>query len=135
MNPMAEDAVIACADLVGRCGAREFEIGYLHDDVPVAEAGWYASAFYQGARITVDDQTHPALAAEGLALRLLDGAICRCTRPVASATAQDGCRWRRVGRRWEPGCDAPPLSMPGGTRGDYEAMNRAMRRRIAKGRP
>lgn len=90
--------MIACVDLVGRCGAREFEIGYLHDDVPVAQAGWYASAFYR-------------------------------------APAEDGCRWRRVGKRWEPGCDAPPIEMPAGARGDHAAMNRAMRRRIAKGRP
>lgn len=133
MDPMAEDAVIACVDLVGRCGAREFEIGYLHDDVPLEDAAWYASAFYQGARITVDDQPHPAAAAQGLALRLLTGGTCRCTRPVAVAPAEDGCRWRRVGKRWEPGCDAPPLAMPGAARGDHAAMNRAMRRRMAKG--
>ena len=42
------DAVIACADLVGRTGAKEFQVGYLHDDVPVEQAGWYAHAQYQG---------------------------------------------------------------------------------------
>lgn len=68
MDPMAEDSVLACVDLVGRTGARDFEI----------PAG------------------------------LLDG-------------------------RWNPGCDAPPLSMPGSRRGDHAAMNRALRRRLAKG--
>ena len=30
-----EDAVKACADLVGRTGATEFQIGYLHATCPV----------------------------------------------------------------------------------------------------
>ncbi len=134
MDPMTEDAVVACADLVGRCGARQFEIGYLHDDVPAEEAGWYATAFYQGARISVDDQPHPADAAEQLAVKLLAGGTCRCTRPVALDAFSAGCPWRRVGKRWEPGCDAEPITMPAGTRGDTGAMNREMRRRMDKGR-
>lgn len=51
-----DDIVTACADLAGRSGARDFEIGYLHDDVPVEQAGWYAHVQYQGTRITVADQ-------------------------------------------------------------------------------
>lgn len=133
MDPMAEDSVIACVDLVGRTGASDFQIGYVHDDVPVEKAGWYATAFFLGARITVEDQTHPVLAAEGLALRLLSGAMCRCTKRVALADGQAGCRWQRVGKRWEPGCDAAPLAMPGSARGDHAAMNRALRRRMARG--
>lgn len=128
-----EDEVIACMDLVGRAGAREFQIGYLHEDVPIEEAGWYATAFYQGARISVDDQPSPTHAARGLAMRLLDRAQCRCTKPVALTPTPGACLWRLEGRRWEPGCDAAPLAMPGGTRGDHVAMNRAMRRRMAKG--
>lgn len=134
MNPMAEDSVVACVDLVGRTGASNFQIGYVHDDVPMEQAGWYATAHFKGARITVENQTHPALAAEGLSLRLLSGATCRCTAVVALADDQDGCRWQRVGKRWEPGCDAPPIEMPAGARGDHAAMNRAMRRRMARGR-
>jgi hypothetical protein len=34
--------------MAGRAGAREFEIGYLHDDVPLEDAGWYAHVQYQG---------------------------------------------------------------------------------------
>ncbi|MFG1846696.1 hypothetical protein [Micromonospora carbonacea] len=124
------DTVLACADLAGRAGARHFQIGYLHDDVPVAEAGWYAHAQYRGARVQVDNQPGPAEAAEALARRLLTGAQCRCGRLVALSTAgavafdgvtlADGsrwstadarragqCLWRRVGARWEPSCPVP----------------------------
>jgi hypothetical protein len=124
---MMEDAVIACAGLVGRAGATDFEIGYLHDDVPVEEAGWYAAARWRGTRITADDHKSPTLAAIALAERLLRSASCRCGRLVAMADGQDGCRWRLVGQRWEPGCDAPSVKV-NGERGDLSAMNRAMRR-------
>lgn len=118
------DALIACVDLVGRTGAKDFQIGYLHDDVPVAEAAWYAHAQYQGARITAQDHPSPALAAEALARRLLDGGRCtHCNGLIALSSAgamfypgrqmTDGsrwtdakhtCRWRRVGQAWVRGC-------------------------------
>ena len=97
-----DDVVMACAQLIGRSGASGFEIGYLHDDVPVEEAGWYAHAQFQGARITVQDHRSPTGAALALAERLLSGATCRCRRPVTLSDGQDGCRWRLVGNRWEP---------------------------------
>lgn len=123
-----EDAVMACAHLVDRAGASGFEIGYLHDDVPVDEAGWYAIAFYQGARLTADDHKSPSLAATALAERILRGATCRCGETVA-LSGGEGCRWRLVGARWEPGCDAPPVSVDG-DRGDHAAMVAAMRGRV-----
>ena len=123
----ADDAVVACADLVGRTGARSFECGYLHEGVPVAEAGWYASAMFKGARIAVEDKASPAEACDALAARLLSGAQCQhCKKLVtlnpAGAVARDVtlvdgrrwtaaeqakaglCRWRRDGGRWERGC-------------------------------
>ena len=120
------DAVVACADLVGRAGASGFEIGYLHDDVPIEQAGWYAHAQYRGARLTVEDRCSPSEAALALAERLLRGAACRCGDQV---TLNDGpgCRWQLQGERWQPGCDAPSLHVDG-QRGDLPAMNRAMRR-------
>lgn len=135
-----DDVVIACADLVGRAGASEFKIGYLHDDVPPEEAGWYAHAQYRGARITVDDHRSPTGAALALAERLLRGATCRCRRPVTLSDGTEGCRWRLVGQRWQPGCNVAPVSVPG-ARGDLGAMqaamaqpmNRADRRRLKKG--
>lgn len=134
-SAMNGDVVVACADLVRRAGARDFEIGYLHDDVPVEEAGWYAVASYQGARLMVDEHRSPTAAALALAERILSGATCRCRRPVVLDDDRAGCRWRLVGRRWEPGCDAPPLQVQG-KRGDHAAiaaalaqpMNRAQRR-------
>lgn len=135
MNLDAEldnEAVIACADLVARTGATRFEIGYLHDDVPVAEAGWYAHAQYRGTRISVEDQPSPVHAASALAGRLLDGGKCtHCGGPIAlssrgvtirpGAVLTDGsqwpvaaaggkrlvpCLWQRRGREWVRGCEA-----------------------------
>lgn len=123
------DAVKACADLVVRTGATGFEIGYLHDDVPVDEAGWYAHAQYKGARITTDGgHRGPVEAAEALARRLLTGAKCKCGKLAAldtsgavayrQTTLADGsswsaqqaaaagqCHWTRHGARWISGCD------------------------------
>ena len=121
-----DDVVIACADLVGRAGASGFEIGYVHDDVPVEEAGWYAHATYRGARIIADDHRSPTGAALALAERLLAGATCRCRRPVTLSDAAEGCRWRLVGQRWEPGCNVPSLHIKGGDRGDHAALQRAL---------
>jgi hypothetical protein len=138
---MNDDVVFACADLVGRAGASEFQIGYLHDDVPAEEAGWYAHAQYRGARITAEDHRSPTGAALALAERLLRGATCRCRRPVTLSDGQDGCRWQLIGKRWEPGCDVAPVRVDGPT-GDLGAMQRAMaqpmnradRRKLAKER-
>lgn len=140
-----DDVVIACADLVGRAGARSFQIGFVHDDVPVEEAGWYAHAQYRGTRVMVEDHRSPQGAALALAERLLRGAVCRCRRPVTMSErgSVGGCRWHLVGRRWESSCDADPLTLPAGSRGDYAAMQQALaepnnraerRRRVRKRR-
>ena len=126
----ADDIIVAAVDLVGRAGATGFEVGYLHDDVPVTEAGWYAHAQYRGARIIEENHEGPIEAAEALALRLLTGARCRCGKLVAlspglafaylnARTVVDGsawtaddaaeagqCLWQRRGARWEASC--PP---------------------------
>lgn len=122
------DAAVAAADLVGRTGARHLQVGYVHDDVPSEDAGWFAHAQYRGARITVEAQTGPGEALEALARRILTGAKCvHCGGLVAlsrlgavfyrDAVMADGsrftetharavpqCQWRRVGKRWVAGC-------------------------------
>jgi hypothetical protein len=121
------DAVKACADLTGRTGATSFECGYVHENVPSEQAGWYAAATFKGVRISVQDQTSPAQACHGLAVRLLSGGQCQhcgklITLTPAGAMARDVtlttgktwtaaeqakaglCRWTRVGARWERGC-------------------------------
>lgn len=149
-----EDAVIAAADLVGRAGARELEVGYLHEGVPVAEAGWYAHAQYRGARIIVEEQPGPVEAVDALARRLLDGAQCQhCGGLVALSDAgamaypgsirPDGtrwteeeiraagqCRWRRMGPKWVRGCEErqPTPHVP-----LRRGPNRAERRRRGRG--
>lgn len=119
-----EDMVIACADLVGRAGARSFELGHLRDDPD--DPGWWAAAHYRGARLTTDEHRSPSGAALALAERLLSGAMCKCGEPVTLSDEGEGCRWRLVGRRWEPGCTAPSVKVTG-RRGDIAAMHRAAR--------
>lgn len=147
-----EDAVVAGADLVGRTGATDFEVGYIHDDVPAEEAGWYAHAKYRGARITTDDHRGPVEAVEALARRLLEGGKCtRCGGVVAlsdagamvypTATLADGtrwdletaraagmCRWTRNGRRWVAGCTAAHPRQPGQKRGQRQQPKRSGRK-------
>lgn len=126
MDDLNEDVIKACADLVGRAGASGFEIGYVHDDVPVEDAQWYAYASYQGARLMAQDHRSPSAAALALAERLLSGAICRCRRPVSLSEVAPGCRWRLRGARWEPSCDVEPVRVDA-TRGDLSAMQAALR--------
>lgn len=104
-----QDALIAGADLVRRSGARQFEVGYLHDDVPTEEAGWYAHAQYKGHRVIVENKPGPIEAVEGLARRLLADATCRrCGNRISLSEEGEGiCRWTRLGKRWGPGCDLP----------------------------
>lgn len=138
---MSTDVVIATAALVGRAGAAGFELAWTCPHVPDEPDGhhcpdvtWHASASYRGHRVITDQHRSPAKAALALAERLLTGATCRCTKPVTLADGRPGCRWRLVGQAWQPGCNAAPLRMPAGTRGDHAAMQRALdtRRRAAR---
>lgn len=100
-TPIRLDAIIAAADLVARSGGLEFEIGHLEDDVPPEKARWYAQARFKGGLLVCDEQASPEAAADGLAHRLLAGAMCSgCQQAVG-----EGCRWRRDGRAWVRGCD------------------------------
>jgi hypothetical protein len=119
------DMVIACTDLARRSGAKEFQLGFVHDDVPVEEAGWYAQVCFQGGRIIAQDHRSPEAAALALATRLLTDAMCRCGRPVSLSDGAPGCRWMLVGQRWKPSCDVPPIKVRGKA-GDLAAMRRAM---------
>ena len=122
------DAVRACADLAGRTGATSFECGYVHDDVPAEEAGWYATAVFRGTKITAGDKRSPAEACLELAVRLLSGAQCQHCRKLVTLSADGAvardvtlvgggtwtaeeqaaaglCHWRRAGDKWVRGCD------------------------------
>jgi hypothetical protein len=103
-----QDALTASLDLVRRTGARSIEIGYLRDDVPVEQAGWYAQCMYSGARLIADEHRGPVEAVEALARRVLDGALCRrCGEKIRLSNDGKGCRWRRRADKWEPGCGKP----------------------------
>lgn len=116
------DAVIAAADVVGRSGGREFQVGYLYDDdepppgwppgtpVTAEAAGWYATARWRGALLQ-GEGPNPAVACERLAARILHGGLCiRCRKtvnlvPEQGRWADGNCNWYRDGQRWLRGCD------------------------------
>ena len=108
-----QDAIEAGLTLCGRSGAREVEFGYLDDDVPIADARWWAKAQYDGARLQVENLPGPAEAIEALARKILEGGECtHCQETVRLEGEADGpgCRWSRLGRRWIRGCE--PLHQP-----------------------
>jgi len=131
----ADDILTAALEVIPRTGATALEVGYLHDDVPIELAGWYASASWRGTRITVEDQPHPAAAVDGLARRLMDGGKCtHCGRLVtldpaggwaSDRTLVDGspwlaeqqaaagvCAWHRDGPTWRRGCEKGTHASP-----------------------
>jgi hypothetical protein len=119
------DLIMACVDLASRTGASNFEIGHVHHDVPLEEAGWYAHVTFKGARIMTQDHRSPDAAAMALAERLLDGATCRCLQPVTINPKHPGCQWKLVGRAWQSSCDAPPIKYSGPP-GDYQSIQQAL---------
>lgn len=124
-DPMHLDMVIACADLVGRAGAIEFQIGYAGTE---ARPRWWAHAQYRGGRLMAQDHETPEAAAYALSRRVLRGATCRCGKPVAMRQGHPNtCLWRLVGQAWVPGCDAPSVEIREGQRGDIVALTQAMK--------
>ncbi|MFE7461625.1 hypothetical protein ACWFMI_23765 [Nocardiopsis terrae] len=119
-----ERDIQACADLVGRTGATEFEIG--HTGYSSARATWCAHAKHRGAQIQPQDHPTPDRAARALAERLLTGARCQHCQGlvtlldegavalgpdrIADGSQWDGtasgkaCRWQQIGGRWAGGC-------------------------------
>ncbi|OIN79982.1 hypothetical protein [Mycobacterium malmoense] len=105
-HPWDQDAFNAALDLIGRTGAKQFEIGYLNENVPVEQADWYAHAQYHGTRVIAEHHRGPVEAAEALARRLLDGGLCtHCGLRIALADFPGKrCRWTRQGDKWARGC-------------------------------
>lgn len=100
-----EDAMTAAADLIGRTGAKNMELGFVHEDVPVEEAGWYCTVTYRGAKIIEEDHKGPQQAMEAMAMRLFQGAKCaHCRKPIR-LDGKPGCRWWREGPKWIRGCE------------------------------
>lgn len=131
-----EDAIRACAGLVERAGAKSFEVGYLRDDVPMNQAGWYAKALYHGAEIAVEECASPTDAAMKLSQRLLKDATCRCRRRVVleGQSTVATCRWYLYTDTWSPSCDAPSITVTGNKRGDVDALRAAIRP-VGQGEP
>lgn len=75
------DAITTTIEAVGRTGARAMEVGHVDDDPP---ARWFASAFYQGKRVSCDNQPNPLAAVIGLYAILAAGGLCiHCERTIA----------------------------------------------------
>jgi hypothetical protein len=112
---MDEDAVMACVELVGRTGAKDFEIGYLRDEeteghpVAIEDAGWYAKCTVQGHILAAEEAQGPSEAADGLSRRILTGGQCTHCKQTITLKSGPGCRWRRMGSHWERGCIPEPL--------------------------
>lgn len=105
-SPMAP--VIAAADLCGRSGATRFQIGYTRDeddpDYAVHGAGWYAEAYYRGARLFAEGND-PNAAATGLAHQIIEGAKCVRCGMTMSVGPTVGCRAFLDGERWGRTCE------------------------------
>lgn len=125
---LATDSAItqATADLVGRSGARSFEVGYDEETSPLGSTvtTWYAIAVYnRETQVAASGHPSPAAACIALVDRILDGAMCPCGRPVVHVgPANDGCRWSytRTGG-WQSAC-GETVEMPAGTRGNIVRM-------------
>lgn len=129
-TPQDLAAVVAAADLGKRAGAKTFEIMWECPHTPDEEYGhnceditWHATAMYNGTRLAAEGPTAEA-AALAFAARILEGGRCRCGRKAAVLAPfdSDSCLWRLEGDRWEPECDAPPIAMAAGQRGDLASM-------------
>lgn len=122
----------ATVNLAERTGAKNLELGCLHEDAPPDKQRWWATVQYAGAVIMIENQPGPNEVLTALAEKLLTGAQCqRCGGLVAltdagafayakshlvdgrawhleHATKAGTCRWTLVGERWESGCALPP---------------------------
>lgn len=74
---------------IGKTGAKSLEIGYLDDDPP---SRWYATALYQGTKVTCDEQPDPVAAILGLYAMLAAGGQCTaCGRTIALTYSEQPC--------------------------------------------
>lgn len=109
MSPVDERRLIEAVEMVGRCGASEFQVGYFVDDPAPGTANWWASAKFRKGTMVTEPQMSPAHAAENLAAILRNGATCAwCGRRISwgdrPGKGAKACWWRKVGGRWERGC-------------------------------
>lgn len=127
-NFYKNDIIKACADLVGRAGARELVIGAMREGVPIDQAQWFATVSYEGMRLIKEGRQSPEEVALAMAMEILVGSLCKCTRVVSLSKEEPGCHWKLMGDRWVSGCDQPSVQI--GRRGDHRAMWEAMQARI-----
>lgn len=127
------DLLVSTTRLVDRTGGTEFELRWTCPHQPDQDEGhncsdvrWVAEAKWNGTRVWREGLS-PEAACLDLAHRILTGGQCRCGSRVALDDDADGCRWRLLGPEWRSSCEGPGIQMPAGTRGDLDAMHRAMK--------
>ncbi len=112
MTDEETNRLLAATDALRRSGAKGLEIGHLEEDVPAALARWYATAQWQGAKVSAEEHASPLAAVEELLARVLVGGGCvKCQRPITlpnepGVGSPDRCTWTRHRDMWVPGCVA-----------------------------
>lgn len=107
LSASEEKLLVASVDIIGRTGAKNFEVGYLDDDQPDS---WYAQAGYHGSKIISANHSGPVEAADALARKLVNGGKCtHCGKtvrlPNGTAFNKKYCYYFLVGGvKWTRGC-------------------------------
>lgn len=79
-SPTDDPRLLAAVDMIGRTGAKEFQIRYSDEEEPVV---WFAVATYDDGKGETDASLNPVMAVLRLAERLVDGGQCtHCGRPT-----------------------------------------------------
>ena len=89
LTPEQTDALVACVDIVGRMGAREFQIRYSDDEEPTV---WFCVCVHRDGH-AVAAGMDPISAAYKLAQEVVDGGVCAHCRRVSALTMD----WREGG--------------------------------------
>ena len=82
--PQDDPRMTAGIELIGRTGAKSFQIRYSDDEEPVV---WFAVALYDDGKAETAASLDPVMAILRLAERLIDGGMCtHCKRPAGLET-------------------------------------------------
>lgn len=92
IDPNFDERIKAGVDLIGRTGAKQFQIRYSDDEKPVI---WFAVAIWEDSKYETAAGADPLQAVMRLCERLIDGGICtHCNRPTALETMHvEGLPW------------------------------------------
>ena len=121
-----DDAAIvrALGQLADRSGCSGIEIG--HDTGPKGRVWWYAEVRFGAQTVAVTHQHDPVIAAYALSVRLLRSSVCKCGKAVSVVeSSETRCGWRLTRAGWVPSCDAAPIKVASGERGNSAVLREA----------